>query len=936
MDLFNFNSNNKSWKIYTNTITSIANDDLLIKPNNTNDLILEVSANNHIIISKKGDISYSINTKITSIDTSFSNVYTTFNAITSSFGDVNTKFLLIDASFNSKLASISGNIVPLNDICYNLGSETKTWANAYIRDISVTNISASGNILPLLNLSGSLGVSGKIWENAFIKDISGLVSINGLPYGSGTGTETVDLSNVTSNINPSNNNTRSLGIAGKSWRNAFIRDLSVSSIDVSVNLNPTSIILMSGSGGSIIRNEDYTYHVFTTTGTSTFRALSSGTVEVLLVGGGGGGGSSLGSGGGGGGVVWLPSVRVSAGVNYNIVVGAGGPSNTNGGTTTCFDASAAGGGRGVGHQSANGFGISGGSGSGAALIEGQNTTLYTGGGGKVGNSLGSNIGGFSYGERGGNIIAGRAGADPMRQAGGGGAFAQGFDTCANFTSTITQTGHSSGGQGILNTIYLGLNYYWGGGGGGAAYTNTINMQGGWGGLGGGGGGATSNIAGSLGGIGGGSAIVSGSNGSAAGAGGAGGANTGGGGGGGAWFGLAGGAGGSGIVVIRYLSYANVSLGLSNRLWGNAFIRDASVSYIDVSVNINPLINNNGSLGASNRLWGNAFIRDLSVSSIDVSVSINPLVNNSGSLGLFNDIWGNAYIRNISATSITVSGSLLPLTNNTGSLGSSTNYWYQICAFKAYISYITSGNNPSDTSGVSLLHENRSTIAGQKSIAHVKAGDVAIGSGGPGTNTRAGVALDISGKYGWQISVRQNSPDNGTLYFNSNSSGTNATDAVYFTATGNLVFAGTLTVSDDRLKHNEIIINNGLTIIDQLTPKFYQKTYEMLDAHYNGDLSGYAWYYEAGLIAQELLQIKDISFVVQDGDYYDSNNVLTQRPYSVNYTSVFIYGLAAIKELHTKVKTQESSIVNLQTSILDQQTIINSLIARIAALKNKVS
>ena len=111
---------------------------------------------------------------------------------------------------------------------------------------------------------------------------------------------------------------------------------------------------------------------------------------------------------------------------------------------------------------------------------------------------------------------------------------------------------------------------------------------------------------------------------------------------------------------------------------------------------------------------------------------------------------------------------------------------------------------------------------------------------------------------------------------------------------------------------------------------------MFDAHYNGDLSGYTWFYEAGLIAQELLQIKDISFLVEGGDYYDSNNVFTQQPYSVCYGGIFVYGLAAIKELHTKVKTQESSIINLQASILNQQTIINSLIARIAALKNKVS
>jgi hypothetical protein len=170
-------------------------------------------------------------------------------------------------------------------------------------------------------------------------------------------------------------------------------------------------------------------------------------------------------------------------------------------------------------------------------------------------------------------------------------------------------------------------------------------------------------------------------------------------------------------------------------------------------------------------------------------------------------------------------------------------------------------------------------------------------------------------------------------------------------------------SDDRLKHNEIVITNGLEIIEQLTPKFYQKTQVLLDASYNGDLSGYAWNYEAGLIAQEVLQISDLSFVVGGGDYYEekynlitqtqelsanyfelsannfelSNNYYQQRAnnyeisynliaqaYNLNYNSVFVYGLAAIKELHTKVKAQDSSI-------LDEE--LNDLVIRIEALES---
>jgi hypothetical protein len=160
--------------------------------------------------------------------------------------------------------------------------------------------------------------------------------------------------------------------------------------------------------------------------------------------------------------------------------------------------------------------------------------------------------------------------------------------------------------------------------------------------------------------------------------------------------------------------------------------------------------------------------------------------------------------------------------------------------------------------------------------------------------------------------------------------------------------GTFTnTSDDRLKHNEVTIVNGLDVIDQLTPKFYQKTQDMLDAHYYGDLSGHNWSYETGLIAQELLQISDLSFVVSGGDYYresyiykrqtndpsnanyDPSNAnydicynLIPQTYNVNYNSIFVYGLAAIKELHAKVKSQETTISSLITRIelLEQQKV----------------
>ena len=61
------------------------------------------------------------------------------------------------------------------------------------------------------------------------------------------------------------------------------------------------------------------------------------------------------------------------------------------------------------------------------------------------------------------------------------------------------------------------------------------------------------------------------------------------------------------------------------------------------------------------------------------------------------------------------------------------------------------------------------------------------------------------------------------------------------------------------------------------------------------------------------------------NYDTSYNLITQA-YALNYNSIFVYGLAAIKELHAKVKAQEATL-------LEQQIIINSLSARMETLEN---
>tara|TARA_Y100000004_G_scaffold1669_1_gene2132 strand:- start:612 stop:1586 length:975 start_codon:yes stop_codon:yes gene_type:complete len=112
--------------------------------------------------------------------------------------------------------------------------------------------------------------------------------------------------------------------------------------------------LAKATGGDVVFAESgYVYHVYTTTGASTF-VVTDGpiTAQYLVVGGGGSAGSPGGGGGGGGGAGGLLNSTVPLANNpYPVVVGAGGSfidaSDVSSGLDSKFNtAVAAGGGRG--------------------------------------------------------------------------------------------------------------------------------------------------------------------------------------------------------------------------------------------------------------------------------------------------------------------------------------------------------------------------------------------------------------------------------------------------------------------------------------------------------------------------------------------------------------------------------------------------------------
>jgi len=145
-------------------------------------------------------------------------------------------------------------------------------------------------------------------------------------------------------------------------------------------------------------------------------------------------------------------------------------------------------------------------------------------------------------------------------------------------------------------------------------------------------------------------------------------------------------------------------------------------------------------------------------------------------------------------------------------------------------------------------------------------------------------------------------------------------------------SGLLTGSDDRLKHNEELIANALTTIRQLTPQIYQKTATFKDPHYRGPLNE-PHIIEAGLIAQEVEKIDELKFSVNVGN--------KQTPYSLNYNNIFVYSLAALKELDAQVQIINENLNKTENFIKnegsnDLATILNNKIEYIEELGKKIA
>mgnify|MGYP005994161889 CR=1 FL=1 len=118
------------------------------------------------------------------------------------------------------------------------------------------------------------------------------------------------------------------------------------------------------------------------------------------------------------------------------------------------------------------------------------------------------------------------------------------------------------------------------------------------------------------------------------------------------------------------------------------------------------------------------------------------------------------------------------------------------------------------------------------------------------------------------------------------------------------------ISDDRLKHNEVDIKNGLDVIMKMKPQFYDRSSKMLDANFNGNLDelDIKYYQESGFIAQDVYEIDELKHIVDKGD--------EEMPWSIQYPQIIAYNTSAIQQLNNKVIKLEEENTYLKNKIID--------------------
>jgi hypothetical protein len=279
--------------------------------------------------------------------------------------------------------------------------------------------------------------------------------------------------------------------------------------------------------------------------------------------------------------------------------------------------------------------------------------------------------------------------------------------------------------------------------------------------------------------------------------------------------------------------------------------------------------------------------------------------------------------------------------------------------------ITHASLQTDASGygsVSLFNSvgNPTVRINSNADSYFNGGNVGIGTTSPGvelhikaasTSPQATLKIQGGSTSGYTSAIvfaNSDDTDNGAIYYNAdsnfmrfnvgglgintekmriNSSGNvgigvadPGTNKLY--VNGNIYASGTITPSsDDRVKHNEQAIVGAIEMLGKLSPKKYIKTTEMYEADHDFELDAdgnpvdengepVEHSVEAGVIAQQVLDVPELAFMVSPEGVDENGNVTS--PHGLNYNSLFTYAIAAIQEQQSIIEDLKSRIETLES------------------------
>jgi len=129
-------------------------------------------------------------------------------------------------------------------------------------------------------------------------------------------------------------------------------------------------------------------------------------------------------------------------------------------------------------------------------------------------------------------------------------------------------------------------------------------------------------------------------------------------------------------------------------------------------------------------------------------------------------------------------------------------------------------------------------------------------------------------------------------------------------------------SDDRIKFDETIVTDCMTLVNKLVPKRYNIISEEpddasgiwipTDASWNDVSNNFIYNNQYGFIAQEVRDISGLEMLI-DGEPFDKSG--NQTILSLEYNSLFTIGIGAIKELHQLILSQAATISALEARVI---------------------